>query len=79
MNRNAEYQLLNRWHGEIRIGHCQSVSNYSEWVFPEIEWIIDETIITISHEKGGELDELKEPLILVKCRRWRTECNQKMN
>lgn len=35
-----------------------AVSNYSEWVIPEIEWIDETTVIATGSEKQGQLDDL---------------------
>ena len=43
-----------------------AVSNYSEWVFPEIAWISDNTVVIPSPEEGGQLDNLGERFKLVR-------------
>ncbi|MEZ7170945.1 hypothetical protein [Sporosarcina sp. OR05] len=35
-----------------------AVSNYSEWVVPEIEWINETTVVLTGSEKEGQLDDL---------------------
>lgn len=35
-----------------------TISNYSEWVFPEIAWVSEESVFLSSPEKGGQLDEI---------------------
>ena len=43
-----------------------AVSNYSEWVFPEIAWISDNTVFMPSPEEGGQLDDLTGPYRLTR-------------
>jgi len=43
-----------------------AVSNYSEWVFPELSWIADTTVFMPSATEGGQLDELGEPFQFVR-------------
>ena len=35
------------------------ISNYSEWVIPEVEWASNDTVFLRAPEKGGQLDELQ--------------------
>ena len=35
-----------------------AVSNYSEWIFPQISWTSNHTVFLSSTGKGGQLDEL---------------------
>ena len=42
------------------------ISNYSEWVIPEIEWGSNETVFLPAPEKGGQLDELQSPYRLIR-------------
>jgi hypothetical protein len=42
------------------------ISNYSEWVIPEIEWISNGTVFLPTPEKGGQLDELTSPYRLIR-------------
>ncbi|MBE1553753.1 hypothetical protein [Sporosarcina limicola] len=43
-----------------------AVSNYSEWVIPEIEWISNDVVFLPSPETGGQLDELTSPYRLIR-------------
>ncbi|MER2088490.1 MAG: hypothetical protein ABS920_02050 [Sporosarcina sp.] len=43
-----------------------AISNYSEWVFPDIEWHSSDTLFLTSPETGGQLDELTSPYRLVR-------------
>ncbi len=65
-NGKAEYQIINRDGTILNTWTLPVVSNYSEWVFPELSWIDNETIITFATNSGGELDNLSEPFMLVK-------------
>jgi hypothetical protein len=42
------------------------ISNYSEWVIPEIEWISSNTVFQPAPVKGGQLDELQSPYRLIR-------------
>ena len=43
-----------------------AISNYSEWVIPEIEWSSNQTVFLQASEKGGQLDELQSPYRLIR-------------
>ena len=43
-----------------------AVSNYSEWVFPEISWVSDNDVFLPSPEEGGQLDDLYGPYHLTR-------------
>ncbi len=42
------------------------ISNYSEWVIPEVEWGSNETVFLPAPDKGGQLDELQSPYRLIR-------------
>ena len=42
------------------------ISNYSEWVIPEIEWASNDTVFLSAPDKGGQLDELQSPYRLIR-------------
>ena len=65
-NGEAEYQLIGQDGTILNTWTFPAVSNYSEWVFPDLTWIDNKTIITLATKSGGELDELREPFMLVK-------------
>lgn len=55
---DAVYSIMNL-DGTISTQWTMSaVSNYSEWVFPEMAWVSENTIFVQSPEGGGQLDEL---------------------
>lgn len=66
VNGKAEYQIIDQEGTVLNTWTLPAVSNYSEWVFPDIAWIDHETIITLATKGGGELDNLSEPFMLVK-------------
>jgi hypothetical protein len=66
INEKAEYKIINHDGTILNAWTLPAVSNYSEWVFPDISWIDHETIITLATKSGGELDNLSEPFMLVK-------------
>ncbi|WP_203246914.1 YqgU-like beta propeller domain-containing protein [Sporosarcina beigongshangi] len=43
-----------------------AVSNYSEWVVPEVNWSSNETVFLRAPEIGGQLDELSSPFRLIR-------------
>lgn len=43
-----------------------AISNYSEWIIPEITWIAEDDLFMTSNETGGLLDELQAPYQLVR-------------
>ncbi len=43
-----------------------AVSNYSEWVIPEVEWISKDAVVLSSPATGGQLDELTSPFRLLR-------------
>lgn len=43
-----------------------AVSNYSEWVFPELTWVSEKTIFTSSPKESGQLDDLTAPYHLIR-------------
>ena len=65
-NGEAEYQIIGPDGNILNKWTLPAVSNYSEWVFPDLTWIDNETIITLATKNGGELDNLNEPFMLVK-------------
>ena len=66
MNGEAEYQIIDQDGTILNNWTLPAVSNYSEWIFPDLTWIDNETIITLATTNGGELDNLKEPFMLMK-------------
>ncbi|WP_438310924.1 hypothetical protein [Sporosarcina sp. FA9] len=56
----AHYSIINLDGTVTADWKMPAVSNYSEWVLPEINWISANTVILASHEFGGQLDELGE-------------------
>ncbi len=66
VNGEAEYQIINQAGTNLNSWTLPAVSNYSEWIIPDISWIGDESIITLAASGGGELDNLSEPFMLVK-------------
>lgn len=43
-----------------------AVSNYSEWVVPEVGWVSSDTVFLWAPETGGQLDELTSPFRLIR-------------
>lgn len=43
-----------------------AISNYSEWVIPEIDWLSNNSVVLSAPVNGGQLDEMTAPLRLVK-------------
>ncbi|QUW22252.1 hypothetical protein JSQ81_01250 [Sporosarcina sp. Marseille-Q4063] len=66
VNGKAEYEIIDQEGSILNKWTLPAVSNYSEWVFPDLSWIDNETIITLATKGGGELDNLSEPFMLVK-------------
>lgn len=63
---DAHYTIMNKdglIHSEWTM---PAISNYSEWVIPEIEWSSNETVFLPGPEKGGQLDELQSPYQLIR-------------
>ncbi|MFS0575214.1 hypothetical protein AB1K83_06260 [Sporosarcina sp. 179-K 3D1 HS] len=61
---DAVYTL---WETDGAIRHqwkMPAVSNYSEWVIPEIAWVSDNEIFLAAPETGGLMDELQSPIQL---------------
>jgi len=65
-NETAHYSILNLDGTVTADWEMPAVSNYSEWVIPEINWISANTVILATHEFGGQLDVLDEPYRLVR-------------
>ena len=63
---NADYKIIDHDGTVLSKWSMPAVSNYSEWVFPELSWGADTTIIMPSASKGGQLDDLGEPFHLVR-------------
>ncbi|CAM3122405.1 hypothetical protein FITA111629_04870 [Filibacter tadaridae] len=62
---NINYSIMGS-NKEIRSQWTMAaVSNYSEWVFTEIDWLTENKVIMTGPEKGGLLDELDEPYQLI--------------
>lgn len=55
----ANGKLLSEW-------TLPAVSNYSEWVVPEVEWASSETLFLRAPVTGGQLDELSSPFRLIR-------------
>ena len=47
-------------------GALPAVSNYSEWVVPEVGWASSDTVFLRAPETGGQLDELTSPFRLIR-------------
>lgn len=63
---NAHFSIMNK-DGLVRSEWMMpAISNYSEWVIPEIEWISKDTVLLPSHVEGGQLDELLSPYRLIR-------------
>ena len=43
-----------------------AISNYSEWVIPEIDWLSNNSVILSSPAIGGQLDEITSQIRLIK-------------
>lgn len=62
---DAHYTIMSK-DGLIRSEWTMPViSNYSEWVIPDIEWGSKETVFLLAPDKGGQLDELHTPYRLI--------------
>ena len=46
-----------------------AVSNYSEWVVPEVGWASSNTVFLRAPETGGQLDEITSPFRLIRKRK----------
>jgi hypothetical protein len=55
---NAYYSVLNQNGMENFSWTSPAVSNYSEWVFPDVAWVSEESIYIASAKKGGQQDEI---------------------
>ena len=64
--KNADYKIIDLDGTVLSKWSMAAASNYSEWVFPELSWGADTTIIMTSTSKGGQLDDLGEPVHLVR-------------
>lgn len=63
---DAHYAIMEQ-DGVIRSEWTMPViSNYSEWVIPEVEWGSNETVFLSAPDKGGQLDELLSPYRLIR-------------
>lgn len=63
---DAHYAIMEQ-DGVIRSEWTMPViSNYSEWVIPEVEWGSNETVFLLAPDKGGQLDELLSPYRLTR-------------
>ncbi|MBO0586498.1 hypothetical protein [Sporosarcina sp. E16_8] len=72
-DKDAHYAILSR-DGLIQSEWTMPViSNYSEWVIPEIEWGSNETVFLPAPDKGGQLDELQSPFRLIRVREGRQD------
>ena len=43
-----------------------AISNYSEWVIPEVDWLSNDSVILSSPAMGGQLDEITSPIRLIR-------------
>lgn len=59
------YKILDENQSILSEWQMPAVSNYSEWVIPEIHWVSNDHIVLASAESEGQQDELKEPYQLV--------------
>ncbi|WP_342511356.1 hypothetical protein MKY34_13350 [Sporosarcina sp. FSL K6-1522] len=60
--------------GEIRSEwQMPAISNYSEWIHPDIEWISKDVIVLAAPDEGGQLDELASPYRLIRVTEGRQE------
>lgn len=65
-DKDAHYAVMSK-DGLIRSEWTMPViSNYSEWVIPEIEWGSNETVFLPAPDKSGQLDELQSPYRLIR-------------
>ena len=62
---NALYTIFDRDDKVISNWTMPAVSNYSEWFFPEIQWLSSTTVVLPSAKRGGLLDELQGSYKLV--------------
>ena len=56
---NLEGDVFSEW-------TVPAVSNYSDWVFPDVSWVSHNTVFMGSPEEGGQLDELSGPFRLIR-------------
>ena len=59
------YKILDKDQSILSEWQMPAVSNYSEWVIPEIHWVSKDHIVFASAESEGQQDELKEPYKLI--------------
>jgi len=72
-NKDAHYTIMEQ-DGVIRSEWTMPViSNYSEWVIPEVEWASNETVFLSAPDKGGQLDELQSPYRLIRITKGRQD------
>jgi len=65
-DKDAHYTIMEQ-DGMIRSEWTMPViSNYSEWVIPDVEWGSNETVFIAAPDEGGQLDELLSPYRLIR-------------
>ncbi|MFJ7933661.1 hypothetical protein [Sporosarcina sp. NPDC096371] len=63
------YYILSELDGTARSEWTlPAVSNYSEWVIPEVEWVSSNTVYLSASATGGQLDELTSQFRLLQIR-----------
>ncbi|MFD1926566.1 hypothetical protein ACFSFY_00565 [Sporosarcina siberiensis] len=65
-NETAHYSITNLDGTVTADWQMPAVSNYSEWIIPEINWVTGNTVILATHDLGGQLDVLDEPYRLTR-------------
>lgn len=62
----SEYTIENMEKTELAHWSMPTVSNYSEWVIPDIQWIASDLLFLSRAKESSQLDELDEPFELIK-------------
>lgn len=59
------YNVINEDQTVLYDWEMPAVSNYSEWMMPEIDWISSKKLLITASENGGQQDELEAPYQLI--------------
>ncbi|WP_336822650.1 hypothetical protein [Sporosarcina sp. USHLN248] len=61
----SSYSLIDSKGEKKVLMNMPAISNYSEWLVPEVEWIHEKEFFLLAPQEGGQLDQLTSPFQLM--------------
>ncbi len=63
--KREEFQYVLQKGTQKQVWETPAVTNFSQWFVPEVQWLDDQSIITLLPTKSGKIDEEENPFQLV--------------